>query len=784
MIPFDSRGAFKPVNEHSELRRLAMRGAAVTVSASGLMLAIQIVSTVVLARLLTPGDFGLVTMVTTFSLLLMSFGQNGFLEAVIQREQMNRDLASNLFWIAAGIGLLMTVAFAAAGSLLARFFRNPLVDHVAVATSVSILLSALSVIHLGLLKRALRFTAVSVNDVVGRTVYTVAMIVLAWAGWGYWALVAGIIAYGFCTTIGAWWLCPWVPGVPRRAPGTAAMARFALHIYGRFSLNYFTRNFDNLLLGWRFNADALGLYKKAYDLFALSESQLTGPLHNVALATLSRLTGDPARFKRYMRKALAILAFAGMGIGAALTLTGRDIIRLALGPKWDGAGRIFVLFGPGIGIMLLRSASGWIHLALGYANRWLRWTAVESAVTGGMFIAALHWGPSGIAAAWSLSLWILTIPAFWYAGRPIRMTASSLLGPTWKFTFASLAAACACWLVVRANAKLSALAVAHSAGAAFEGIVIISGLFACLYVAAVAVLYQGRAPLREVADIVRDLVPCDTIAPGQESAASKYWLKARAHLALEGTRLLCRRPFTIETEVPIISFTFDDFPRSAFWEGGRILAKYGARGTYYVSLGLMGKHGPHGALFVLEDLEALAEEGHELGCHTFGHLHSLVSSPAEFEESIIRNREALAELLPGASFRTFAYPISIPWPNTKRRTSRHFLCCRGSGQTFNAGVADLNYLSAFFLERSHDNPDIIREVIDEAVRARGWLILSTHDISDVPSSCGCTPGFFEDVVRYAVESGARILPVVQAWEALTGQCLSKLAEGTLTAQAR
>ena len=100
------------------------------------------------------------------------------------------------------------------------------------------------------------------------------MVVLAWAGWGYWALVAGTIARPLSQSVGAWFLCRWVPGLPRRADGTSSVVRFALNVYGRFSLNYSTRNMDNLLVGWRFGPTSLGFYKKAYDLFVLAANQL------------------------------------------------------------------------------------------------------------------------------------------------------------------------------------------------------------------------------------------------------------------------------------------------------------------------------------------------------------------------------------------------------------------------------------------------------------------------------------------------------------------------------
>src|SRR5205807_4527866 len=191
-------------------------------------------------------------------LLLMSFGSNGFNEVVIQRDKIDHFQASNLFWINYAVGLMLTFGFAASTPPLARFFRNPLVARVAVATSGAILISATATIHSALLKRAMRFSSVSVNDVVALSVYSVVGMLLAFSGWGCWALVAAILAQALSTTIGAWWLCRWIPTLPRRGVGTRAMLTFAASVYGRFSANYFARNFDNFLVGWRFNAAALG----------------------------------------------------------------------------------------------------------------------------------------------------------------------------------------------------------------------------------------------------------------------------------------------------------------------------------------------------------------------------------------------------------------------------------------------------------------------------------------------------------------------------------------------
>jgi peptidoglycan/xylan/chitin deacetylase (PgdA/CDA1 family) len=171
-------------------------------------------------------------------------------------------------------------------------------------------------------------------------------------------------------------------------------------------------------------------------------------------------------------------------------------------------------------------------------------------------------------------------------------------------------------------------------------------------------------------------------------------------------------------------------------------------------------------MFLAQDLTNLVAQGHELGCHTFSHCHSWNTSPQVFEDAVIENREALSKFVPGASFPSMSYPISGPKARTKQKMSKHFLCCRGGGQTFNAGTTDLNYLLAHFLEQSRDNPEAIKRVIDQNSQANGWLIFATHDVSEQPTRFGCTPELFKDIVQYAVNSGARILPVAQAYEVL------------------
>lgn len=286
-----------------------------------------------------------------------------------------------------------------------------------------------------------------------------------------------------------------------------------MRIYGRFALNYGANNTDNLLVGWQFNAAALGFYKKAYDVFVLPANQLTAPIWSVVITTLSRVRQDMRQYQRYLLGAMGVVAFAGMGIGGAFTLVGRDLVRFLLGPQWGQAGRIFQLFAPGIGVMLLYGATGWIHVSIGRADRWLRWGLVELLLTTALFIAALPLGPRGIALAWTVAYCILVIPAFWYAGKPIGLEARVVVATIWRFFAASVVACALAFAVIGALPLFAGAAGAAGAlGRAAWG----TAVFGALYGGTVAGLSRGLGPFRQTAALLAEFLPrrATTVAAG------------------------------------------------------------------------------------------------------------------------------------------------------------------------------------------------------------------------------------------------------------------------------
>jgi peptidoglycan/xylan/chitin deacetylase (PgdA/CDA1 family) len=250
----------------------------------------------------------------------------------------------------------------------------------------------------------------------------------------------------------------------------------------------------------------------------------------------------------------------------------------------------------------------------------------------------------------------------------------------------------------------------------------------------------------------------------QESRLRSFRIRAQNHLRNKMALLFARRLRKWGGTEPFISFTFDDFPRSAYEGGGGVLRKYKIRGTYYTSMGLMGRDSPVGLIFSSEHLKEILDEGHELGCHTHDHVDAWDGKADVFERSIVMNREAVLKTIGHTDFKTMSYPKRHPHPRNKRVAGKYFGICRGGGQTFNTGVIDLNLVKSCFIDKiNNETIETLKLKIDQNRKKRGWLIFSTHDVRDNPSRFGCTPEFFEGVMRYAVDSGAVILPVCEVY---------------------
>lgn len=199
----------------------------------------------------------------------------------------------------------------------------------------------------------------------------------------------------------------------------------------------------------------------------------------------------------------------------------------------------------------------------------------------------------------------------------------------------------------------------------------------------------------------------------------------------------------------VVSFTFDDFPRSAWLTGAAILAAHDARGTYYAASGLFGTEGPQGPVATADDVRAAYRAGHEIGCHTLSHVNCAEASSLSLLGEVRSNAEAIQPLLDGRPMTSFAYPFGATAPHAKRVMQRQFFTARGIRPGINRRGLDRAELRANRIYDHDFDAARMRALVDENRAVGGWLIFYTHDVSEAPSPYGCTPDQLALVVAYA-----------------------------------
>ncbi len=221
------------------------------------------------------------------------------------------------------------------------------------------------------------------------------------------------------------------------------------------------------------------------------------------------------------------------------------------------------------------------------------------------------------------------------------------------------------------------------------------------------------------------------------------------------------RPVPLGNQGPVVSFCFDDFPRTAYTAGGAILKSFGARGTYYAALGLMNTTNDSGDQLKREDIDSLLANGHELGCHTFSHISCRSVPLKSFEGDVLKGRKTIRELT-GYDATNFAYPFGHVSVNSKRIIGAQMNSCRGIYGGINQPMADLNLLRANSLYGDVDQFDQFESLLSTAVNRRGWLIFYTHDVRRNPSPFGCTPALLDQTIASAEKKGFLIASVKDA----------------------
>lgn len=396
----------------------------VTMGSQGIRFVLQMASTMVLARLLTPAEFGLIGMVFVVVNFATMFKEAGLSMATVQKDKITHEQISNLFWVNVLISVVLGLCVLAGAPLVAWFYGKPELTAVTAALSISFILSGLSIQHAALLRRHMRFGNLAIVQIASQIVTLTVTILLALYGWRYWALVGGTLTTALSTVILTFVFCPWLPGHMKKGTGVRNMLKFGGHLTGFEFARYFARNTDNILIGRFIGADALGLYAKAYQIFMMPISQIRGPLNQVAMPVLSSLKDQPERYVKYYQRLLIIMASLTIPLTLYCVIEADFLIQILLGSQWLGAVPVFRILAIAGIIQPIASTRGLVLLSFGFSDRYLYWGLVSAILIIAAFIAGLPFGITGIATAYAIINYVILVPSLFYCFNKTPVTVS------------------------------------------------------------------------------------------------------------------------------------------------------------------------------------------------------------------------------------------------------------------------------------------------------------------------------------------------------------------------
>lgn len=408
------------------LRQQTVGGVLWSLAARGTKVAIQFVISVVLARLLTPEDFGLVGMIAVFTGFAMLFNDLGFGAALVQKEELEERHRSSLFWLNCVAGLLLSGLVFASAPLLASFYEEPRLVPLTQLISANFFLGSLNVVQGALLKRNLEFRRLAYVEVVSVVAAGAVAIGLALTGFGVWALVWQMLVATAVAVAMMWVVSSWLPAARFELDAARELFGFSANLLGFRSFNYWVRSADDLLVGRIVGSHGLGVYTRAYESMLMPLRQVSNVVGRVMFPSLSRIQRDPERVRRAYLRAIAMIALVTFPMMTGLFVVADSFVLGLLGPKWVEVIpilRVLCLVGLAQSV---GTTTGWIYQSQGRTDWMFRWGIVSGVVTLVAFAVGIRWGVMGVAVAYATRNFALTYFNFSIPGRLIDMEFSDV----------------------------------------------------------------------------------------------------------------------------------------------------------------------------------------------------------------------------------------------------------------------------------------------------------------------------------------------------------------------
>ncbi len=411
----------------SEFRERTLLGLSWSVFAQVGKQVFRFVFAVILARLLSPREFGLVGMVMIFTGFAGLFSDLGLGAALVQKQGITEKHKSSVFWLNVGVGTVLTAIFVAGAPLVAEFYDEPLLVPITMVLGANFFIGGLSSVHQTLFRKNIDFKSLAIVEIGSIGGAGTVGIWMAYTGFGVWSLVAKGIASSSLTALLLWVMSPWIPRLTFDWRATKELMGFSLNLLGEKSINYWVRKGDDLLIGKVLGSDALGLYTKAYGLMLMPTRQISSVISRVMFPSLSTIQEDIERVRRVffrMTRTIALLTFPMM---LGLLAVSESFVIGVFGRQWSEMIPILQVFCI-IGLMQsVGTLKGNLFLSQGRSDLMFRVGLFVKPMLIVGIVVGLQWGVVGVTIGYAIGILLATYPEWRYAGQLVGFTYSELV---------------------------------------------------------------------------------------------------------------------------------------------------------------------------------------------------------------------------------------------------------------------------------------------------------------------------------------------------------------------
>lgn len=379
------------------LRKKTIKGLAWSAVSQGGKQISQIVVTMILARLLSPEDFGLVAMATVFTNFALIFGELGLSSALIQKQDIDDRHLSSAFWLNLIGGACLTVFFIIAAPFIAAFYHKPQLQPLLIVMSLNFILTSFTIIQQTIFTKEMDFKPLTIRDIASVIVAGIVGIFMAFHGFGAWSLVGQLLTFSFVNGILLWTMSSWRPKFIFSKEAIKDIFHFSANMTGFSIVNYFARNVDQLLIGKFLGTEALGYYSLAYKIMLYPVQNISAVIGKVMFPAFSKIQHDLEKVRSAYLKMVKAISLITFPLMAGLFVLAPEFVRFVFGTKWEPIIMILRIFcvcgvvqsiGTTVGNIILSQGRSGLQLRLGMISIFFVFLAV---------LLGIRWGVAGVA---------------------------------------------------------------------------------------------------------------------------------------------------------------------------------------------------------------------------------------------------------------------------------------------------------------------------------------------------------------------------------------------------